>query len=569
MYITKITNYLKNIFEQEGFLIEPKIVISNRPELCDLQCDDSFKLAKETKKSPIEIGEQITNAILNNESFSHYFSEVSFIKPGFINMTLSASFINNNLDLINNSSTLGVKQLETPETAILDYGGPNMAKPLHVGHLRPALIGESIKRILKFKGYNALGDVHLGDAGLQVGQVIYGIKQDFPNTKAEDIELTLDYLNVTYPRVSTLSKEDPEVLKACQNITRELQENNEEYHILWKKIFAVSYQDIKSIYDYLGVNFEIWGGEIETYPVIPEMLDYLEKEHVITTSEGMMVINVKQDDDKKEMPPFILKRSDGAYIYSTTDLATIYMRMKKYNPKYIMYVVDIRQSLHFEQLFRAANLANITPHTILEHNANGTINGPDNKPYKTRSGNTVKLSDLFEETKNTFLSLREDNINMDQADIDIIVNAILKFGELQNARDRNYIFDLEKFSSVIGKTGPYLLYTYLRLNKLIDPTLIKNNLGTTIYTNEEKELKLKLLQVTNVINKAADDRMPSYIAEYLYDLAVIANTFYQNNNISKLDDKTKKADLTTLISITTKVIKQLLELLIIDIPSKM
>lgn len=567
MYINKITEYLQNLLKENEYEITPKVVISNRPDLSHLQCDNAFGLAKIKRMNPFDIANDILNIIINDEEHHHYFKDVFVERPGFINFVLSDEYINNEVTNIVNDQYLGINKANK-ETIIMDYGGPNMAKPLHVGHFRPALIGESVKRILRFKNYHVLGDVHLGDAGLQVGQVIYGIKQDYKDVDPKDINLTLQYLNETYPKISALSKENENVLKACQNITKELQDGNEQYKILWQKIFDVSYQDLKSIYDYLNVHFDIWGGELETYQHMDELLTYLNKQNIITISNEMKVIEVKEETDKKEMPPFIIQRSDGAYIYSTTDLATIYLRIKQYDPKYIMYFVDDRQSLHFEQLFRAATKANLVDNTILEHNANGTINGPDNKPYKTRSGDTVKARDFINEVKDTFLNLREENTKMKEQDVDIIVNAIIKFGELQNARGNNYIFDLEKYSSTVGKTGPYLLYTYLRLNKLINQDInhlvIENN-----YSQDELNLKLKLLQVTNYLNKAADERRPDYIAEYLYDLAVTANVFYQNNNISKLEDENKKLNLMTLIKATTNTMKTLLDLLVIDIPEEM
>jgi len=543
-----------------------KISISNRPELCDFQINSVFTLAKELKSNPVEIGEKLTQEINEIENFDDYFKSVEFARPGFINIKVSDKFISNQLQKIVKEGNYGIEKIKESKTCVIDYGGPNIAKPLHVGHIRPAIIGQSIYEILKEKGYKVIGDVHLGDIGLQMGQVIYGLKER--NLNPEDI--TIEILQDIYPKMSALCKGDEEVGAECRRITKELQDGNEEYNRYFKVMYEVSLNDIKKIYNYLGVYFDYWYGERDSYKYMDDLMDFLNSKGVIEIDDGAKIIRVKEEFDKKEIPPLILQGKSGAYLYATSDVATIYQRMKDFDPDYILYVVDDRQSLHFEQVFRACKKSTLTKDAILEHNAFGTINGPDGKPFKTRSGETLRLDMLIEQTKEIFISKKESNKNMKKEDIDKIVNAILKFADLQNNREKNYIFDIDKFSDVNGKTGPYILYTAVRIKKLIESNKTQNDeIGTKIYNENDRDLRMKLLEVNNVVSKAATERMPHYIADYLYDLAVLTNTFYQNNNIQKLEDETKKQDWINLLKYIYKVMEKLLSLLIIEIPSEM
>ena len=343
----------------------------------------------------------------------------------------------------------------------LDYGGPNIAKPLHIGHLRPAVIGESLKRILKFQGYKVIGDVHLGDFGLQIGQVIYGILQDDKDLE----EIDINYLNYIYPKMSALCKENETVYEECKKITYDFQHGM--YKELYDKIKEVSLLDIKRLYNYLDVSFDLWLGESDSEKDIPLLIKVLEDKNLLLEDKGAKIVNVKREDDNKEMPPCMILSSDGTYMYATSDLATILERVKSYNPNYILYVTDARQALHFEQVFRVSSLSNIKGDSKLEHIPFGTINGQDGKPFKTRSGETLKLDELIEEVKNSFVSKREDNKSMSSEDIDIIVNSIIKFADLQNNREKSYNFDINKFSDVSGKTGPYILYSAIRIRKIL------------------------------------------------------------------------------------------------------
>lgn len=564
--IEKIERVLNDIFEELGYSEFNKVSISNRPELCDFQINTVFGIAKKEHKNPIEIGELITEKINAIDNFSDYFKEVSFAKPGFINITLSDKMISSSLNDIINSNNFGIEKIEKEETIVVDYGGPNIAKPLHVGHLRPAIIGQAIYNILKEKGYKMIGDVHLGDIGLQMGQVIYGLKE--AGLKPEDI--TIDVLQEIYPKMSALCKTDEEVADKCRIITKELQSGNEEYNAYFKVMYEVSLNDIKRLYNYLGVDFDYWYGEKDSYKYIPDLIDFLNSKGVLEEDDGAKIVRVAKEDDKKEIPPLLIQGKSGAYLYDTSDIATIYQRMKDFNPNYILYVVDARQSLHFEQLFRACYLSNLTPGVGLEHNQFGTINGPDGKPFKTRSGETLKLDDLIMEVKDKFISKKESNKNMKESDIDKIVNAIIKYADLGNNRERDYIFDIEKFSDVNGKTGPYLLYTAVRIRKIIDSNRVDNkDLTVDIYNETDRDLRMKLLDASSYFEKAVDNRMPHFIADYLYELCTVVNNFYQNNNISNLEDSDKKTTWVNLLDYTYKVIEKLLGLLMIEIPNEM
>lgn len=558
-----IIGIIKERINSLGFNIN--IIKSNRPELCDYQSDDSFKLAKELKKSPMEIGNDIVSKINSISDFDEYFESVEFCAPGFINIKVSSKLINKVLRTMNDNSKFGLKEPEEIKTFVLDYGGPNIAKPLHVGHMRTAIVGESIKRIINYMGHKTISDVHLGDYGLQIGQVIYGIKKD--NKKIE--EITLEYLEHTYPKISALCKENEEVKEECSKITKELQDGNSEYQKLFEVIKELSGNDIKRLYKYLDVSFDLWQGESDSYKYISDVEKYLNDKNMLKNSEGAKIVEIKEDTDTKEMPPFIFQKSNGAYLYSTTDIATIYEREKKYKPDNILYIVDNRQSLHFEQLFRVANKSGLTKNTTLEFLGYGTVNGIDGKPYKTRSGDAPKLDSLFNEVKEIFLSKKEENKNMKDDDLDKVVNAILKFADLQNSRERDYIFDINKFSNVVGKTGPYILYTSLRIKKILDSEQFNNNLSDSIYNDADRKLRLALTEFSLALNSAYIERKPSYLVDYIYDLAVLTNNFYQNNHIISEEDIVVKNDWLYVFNLTNDLLKELLDLVMIQIPTFM
>ena len=560
----ELSNILKIIINKKYDVEEITVTKSNRPDLCDFQSNDIFKLAKIYKTNPVELGEDLVKTINEYEDFNKYFKEVTFCKPGFINIKISNELINKYIKLIKENEKNLIKQ-DPVETYVLDYGGPNVAKPLHVGHMRTAIIGESIKRILNYMGHKTISDVHLGDYGLQIGEVIYGMIRD--NIKIE--ELDIKYLDKIYPEMNAICKENEEIKEECANITKELQDGNEEYRKLWKKILEVSKKDIKKNYDFLDVSFDYWYGESDAYDYLEETENILKQKNLVEESEGALVVNVKEDSDTKEIPPLLFKKSNGAYLYASTDASTILQRTKDFNPDHILYVVDNRQELHFTQVFRTVEKAGIMPQEKLEFLGYGTVNGEDNKPYKTRNGKSPKLEGLFNDAKEIFISKKEENKNMSEEDLNKIVNAILKFADLSNTRTKDYIFDLNKFSEVTGKTGPYILYTYLRINKILETQNKNLELSNNIYNEPDRDLRIKLIEFSEAVNMAYKERMPHYIADYVYNLCVSANIFYQNNHIMNMEDETNKNDWLYVLTQTNKIIKQMLNLLVIDIPSIM
>lgn len=565
MILDELSNILTNVAQSCGYKEHLRVIKSNRPDLCDYQCDEVFKLTKIYHKSPIEIGEELVSKINELDNFSDYFDKVEFCKPGFINIIVSNKFINNSLKLMASSPKFNLSIPSKQETFVLDYGGPNVAKPLHVGHMRPAIVGESIKRIINYMGHKTISDVHLGDIGLPIGEVIYAILRD--GLSVDDI--TLEYLNKVYPEMSALVKVDEDVKRECATIIKDVQDKK-NYLDYWKKICEISSNDIKRLYEYLGVSFDYWYGESDAYLYIPKVKNYLLDKKLLVDSEGAKVVFINKDDDKVKYPPLIFEKSNGAYLYESSDLGTIWQRMEDFNPDYILYVTDARQSMHFEQVFRVCEKSGITKDTKLIHLPHGTINGLDGKPYKTRSGETPKLDDLFNDVKEIFISKKESNKDMSEIDIKKIVNSILKFADLQNSRDRDYIFDINKFSDTQGKTGPYILYTYLRMNKIISKYENNiNNLSNKIYNNYDRDLRIGILDFENYINSAFKEFKPNYIAEYIYNLCVLMNSFYQNNHIDSLTDKDNLNDWVSVIKLSNDIIKEMLNLLIIDIPTEM
>ncbi len=562
MKLEELEIYIK---ELDPSIEQVKLVKSNRPDLCDYQYDGIFNLAKKLHKSPMEIGNTIKSKLEENEEINKKFSKIECVAPGFINFTLTDSFINETLIKMLVQPKFNI-ELPEKEKIVIDYGGANVAKPLHVGHLRPAIVGESIKRLLKYMNQDVISDVHLGDYGLQIGQVIYGLKEK--NLLPKDI--SLEILTNLYPEISALCKENEKIKEKCSLITKDLQDGNPEYQEYFRKILEISKEDIKKIYDYLGVSFDLWLGESDAYPYIPFVTEELEKESLLKESEGAKIVEVQESTDTLEIPPLIYQASNGAYLYSTTDLATIYQREKDYEPNKILYIVDSRQNLHFTQVFRTAKKIKKMEAIDCEFLGLGTINGKDNKPFKTRAGNTPKLIDLFNETKEIFLKNNPREEEYNEKDLHKLINSIIKFADLQNNREKGYIFDIEKFSSINGKTGPYILYTYLRTQKIIkNNSQFIDNLGKTIYNVHDRALRLKVLELEEVLNYAFKTRMPSIIANYLYEIGVLVNAFYENNHINNLENDENKKDWVTLLSLCTKIIQALLDILVIEIPDKM
>lgn len=560
-----INKIIEELFIKNG-IEDIKVSKSNRPDLCDYQSNDIFKIAKKEGKSPIEVGKEVELKINDIKNFNGYFESVQFVAPGFLNIKINNNFICNVLRKMSNDNKFNIQLPEKSETFVVDYCGANVAKPLHVGHMRTTIVGESIARIIRFMGHKTICDVHLGDYGLQIGEVIYAILED--KIPLEDIDI--NYLDVAYPRMSARCKEDEKLKEECARITKELQDGNEEYRKLWEKILDVSVEDIKKNCDYLGAKFDYWYGESDAYPYIPKIEKILNEKGLLRQSEGALVVDVEEPTDKKEIPPLLFKKSNGAYLYASTDLACLLQRKEDFNPDHVLYVTDLRQALHFEQVFRTIEKCGIFKRTQLEHLGYGTVNGLDGKPFKTREGTAPKLESLYNDIKEIFISKKEENKNLSNEDLDKIVNSILKYGDLQNSKEKDYIFNIEKFSDTIGKTGPYILYTYLRVNKILkDNGYTQKGLSSKIYNESDRNLRMKLFDLEDYIYLAYNNRNPFYLADYVYDLCLLVNNFYQNNNISNLTDEENKNDWLYVLNLSNRIIKEVLDLLVIQIPSKM
>lgn len=565
-----IINTVKTIIEQ-GFkqasveCDDINVSYSNRPDLCDYQCNNAFKIANELKLNPMELAQKICDAVKSLPNYSQYFKNIEPCKPGFINISVSNEFINNNLNKQMQDKNFGMQLANPDDLYFLDYGGPNIAKPLHVGHLRSAIVGESIKRIINFVGGKTVSDVHFGDYGLQIGQVIYGLKQE--NLTPENTTLT--DLERIYPHMSGLCKENEEVKEKCANIIKEIQDGSKEYDEYIKVIFDLSITDIKSIYKYLDVSFDLYKGESDTYPYLNMLFEKFNADGNLQLSQGAYVIPISHPDDQNN-PPVVFKKSNGAYLYASTDIGSIYERERDYNPTHMIYVADIRQDLHFKSVFKACDVVGLAKNASFEFCGFGTVNGKDGKPFKTRAGSAPKLDSLFEQVKETLINEKESNKEMSQSDLDILVNATIKFADLQNHREKDYIFDIEKFAKVVGKTGPYVLYSYLRLNKMLNDLNIKPTiLSDKVYNEVDRELRVYLLKLEQAVSKAFEFRLPSYICDYVYNLCNISNSFYETNRLATETDEQKKQDYVTLLYHTKNVLKTLLNLIVIDVPTKM
>ena len=552
-----IVNDVYNTFDNE---IEIEDIIIEQPKLktngdYSIPC---FSLAKKLHKSPIEIAKNIELKIDKKN-----YKKIEVVS-GYLNVFISDELINKKIRRMDEDKYFDIKRPDIIEKYFLDYGGPNVAKPLHVGHMRTAIVGESIKRLIEFVGHKTISDVHLGDYGLQIGEVIYGMIRD--NVSIDDLDI--NYLDKIYPEMNKICKENEKIKNECEEIIKKLQDNDPLYIPYFNKIREVSIPDIKKNYDYLNVNFDLWLGESDSRETISTVEKIFQSKNLLKISEGALIVEVASNNDKKETPPLLFKKSNGGYLYASTDIATIYDRVTKYNPDHILYIVDNRQELHFTQVFRAVDKANIIDINKLEFLGYGTVNGSDGKPYKTRNGDSPKLANLFKSTKDIFILKREENKLMSDSDLNKIVNSILKFADLSNSREKDYIFDLSKFSDVTGKTGPYILYTYLRINKIIKKCNIKE-FNDIIYNDTDRDLRIKLMELDSIINISFIERKPHYIADYLYDLCVLANIFYQKNHILDLEDENNKQNWIFLLNLTNKIIKQLLYILVIDIPTVM
>lgn len=575
--IKHLTNKVSDAFEKCGYERRlGQVSVSDRFDLCQFQCNGSFEGAKLYKKAPLMIAEQIAEILRQDSEFK----AVDAVRPGFINITLTDDFLTKAANKVLSDENLGIPTPGIGETMVIDYGGANVAKPLHIGHLRAAIIGESLKRIARTLGYNVVGDVHMGDWGLQIGLVIAELnerhpewccfKEDFDPETEKVPELNVDDLNEIYPFASKKSKENEVFAEKAHKITAELQKGKPGYIAVWKEIMRVSVADLKLNYGRLNVDFDLWYGESDAEKYVDELVEILKNKDLLRESEGAQVVDVAEEGDKIDIPPVIIKKSDNSNIYATTDLATIIQREKDFKPSKIWYVVDKRQSLHFTQVFRCAKKAGIVPETTeLEHLGFGTMNGSDGKPYKTRDGGVMRLSDLLTTVtdaaeakmkESEFVSAEERKVTAEKVGI-----AAVKFGDLINHRTKDYIFDIDKFLSFEGKTGTYLLYTVTRINSVLKKTEGANaNEITGIYSDTERELILNLILSGEAFMRSFNEKAPNYVCDNAYKLASLFSGFYHDNHIINEADETKKASWITLCNLTRKMLLKHFDVLAID-----
>lgn len=586
MIVITLTEILKEGFKISGYDKKYGIVtLSNRPDLCQYQCNSALAAAKVYKKTPFEIANMVVNVVKNH----NFFKEIKVVKPGFINIILSDDFIIDYVNKMYNSNHLGCRKVDESKTIILDYGGANVAKPLHVGHLRSAIIGESIKRINRFMGHRVIGDVHLGDWGLQMGIVITELKtrktelpyfnEYYSGEYPLEAPFTIDELSEIYTAGSKKAKNCPEFAKAAKLATAKLQEGNKGYLVLWKHILEISVSDLKKNYKKLNVEFDLWKGESDCQQDIPKVVNYLKDQGITEISEGALIVPVKEESDKKPMPPFIVLKSNGASLYSTTDLATIYQRVEEYNIDEIIYVVDKRQSLHFQQVFRCAKKSNIASKDLkLNFIGFGTMNGKDGKPFKTREGGIMKLEDLIDilrnNVKNKLLKSKSQYDVETIDDISIKVGlAALKYGDLSNQFEKDYIFDIDRFSNFHGKTGPYIQYSIVRMKSILSK--VKQEFWKQSHkilhpqSATELNIVLKLIEFNYVIEEAYKDNAPSKICEYIFELSNLFNRFYHETNILNEQNMELKASWLNLLNLIISVLEKCLYLLGIDTLEKM
>lgn len=583
--IEKLTDILREKFEQLGYDKEFCVVTkSNREDICQFQCNGAFAVAKKYKKAPLVIAESVVSKLKDVDIFEF----VEVVKPGFINISIKDSFIVDYLSNMSNDNKLGCSNMQTPLTIIVDYGGANVAKPLHVGHLRSAIIGESIKRVSKFLGHNVIGDIHLGDWGLQIGMVISEVKrrtpelpyfdENFDGEYPREAPFTIDDLEEIYPAANKLAKGDKVAMEEARKATFDLQNGRRGYIELWKWILQVSIADLNKNYRNLNVEFDLWKGESDCQKYVGEMVKYLKENGYTYKSEGAVVIDVSKEDDTFEVPPFMLLKSDGATLYSTTDLATIWDRIKEYDPDKIIYVVDKRQDLHFEQVFRCAEKTKIkTDKLELSFIGFGTMNGKDGKPFKTRDGGVMRLKDLIKMIKEGVIRKLNEGKFIDNEEIEDISTkvglAALKYGDLSNQASKNYIFDLDKFASFEGNTGPYILYTAVRIKSILNKCegLINKNEFKLIepLNDSERNLMLKLMNFNDVVEKAFDDKAPHKICEYIYAISNSFNKFYSSNRIITEENLDRKMSWMSLITLTKNVLETGLDLLGLEVPNRM
>lgn len=582
-----ITDEMVKAFEAAGLDAKyAKVTVSNRPDLCEYQCNGAMAAAKEYKKAPIMIAEEVVAQLKDNAMFE----SVEAVKPGFLNLKLNNEFVASYISKMQeDTERLGCDKVENPKTIMIDYGGPNVAKPLHVGHLRSAIIGESIKRIGKFMGHNMIGDVHLGDWGLQMGLIITELKLRKPelcyfdeNYEGEypvEPPFTISELEEIYPTASGKSKEDAAYKEAAMQATYELQHGRRGYQALLSHILNVSVTDLKKNYANLNVSFELWKGESDAQPYIPDMVQKMKDDGYAYISDGALVVDVKEETDTKEIPPCMILKSDGASLYNTTDLATIVWRMKDYHPDKIIYVVDKRQELYFTQVFRCARKTHLVDDdTELQFLGFGTMNGKDGKPFKTREGGVMRLETLLSSINDEMYRKITENRTVEEAEAKatakVVALSAVKYGDLSNQASKDYIFDIDRFTSFEGNTGPYILYTIVRIKSILDKYKeAGKEAGTAAilpaHSESEKALMLELTRFNAMMENAYEETAPHKVCSYIYDLANALNHFYHETKIMAEEDEAVQASYVRLLTLTRRTLEVCIDVLGFSAPDRM
>ena len=559
--------------------------ISNRPDLCEFQCNGAMAAKKVYKKAPIMIAQDVAAKLQDNPVFE----EVSAVNPGFINMKISGSFLADYLLKMQAEEKLSVEEAKEPKTIIIDYGGPNVAKPLHVGHLRSAIIGESIKRICRYMGHKVIGDVHLGDWGLQMGLIITEVRKRQPDLVYFDesyegeypaeAPFTISELEEIYPTASAKSKEDASYKEEALEATAKLQDGVRGYRALWQHILNVSVADLKRNYSNLNVEFDLWKKESDAQPYIPEMTEYMKNEGYAYLDQGALIVDVKEESDTKEVPPCIILKSDGASLYTTTDLATIIERMKLFHPDEIIYVVDKRQEMHFTQVFRCARKTKLVEDdTKLRFLGFGTMNGKDGKPFKTREGGVMRLETLISDINAQMYKKITENHEVDPDEAmetaKLVALSAVKYGDLSNQASKDYIFDTDKFTSFEGNTGPYILYTIVRIKSILNKYRagggeVGKGRILSPANESEKNLMMELVKFNSVIEQSFEEIAPHKICSFIYDLANAFNRFYHETRVLAEEEEARKQSWIQVLDLTREVLETSIDLLGFSAPERM
>ncbi len=581
-----ITIEMKAAFASAGYDEElAKVTISNRPDLCEYQCNGAMAGAKKYKKAPFMIAEDVVAHLPEGGCFE----TVEVVKPGFINLKLSPAFVAEYLNNMAADEKLGVENEENPKTVMIDYGGPNVAKPLHVGHLRSAIIGESVKRIIRFKGNRVIGDIHLGDWGYQMGLIITELKKRKPELPyfdeayegeyPKEAPFTIGELEEIYPTASAYAKEHEEYREEALQATYLLQNGHRGYRAIWDHIMNVSVTDLKKNYEKLSVEFDLWKGEADAQKYIPDMVQRLKEEGYARVDEGALVVDVAEESDNKEVPPCMILKSDGAALYDTTDLATLVEREQDYQPDQVIYVVDKRQELHFIQVFRCAKKTGIVrPETELTFLGFGTMNGKDGKPFKTREGGVMRLENLIREINEEMYKKIMDNRTVEEEDAqrtaEVVGLAAIKYGDLSNQASKDYVFDVDRFTSFEGNTGPYILYTIVRIKSILNKYReaggeLKDLAICPAHDAYEKALMLQVLKFNDVVDTVYRETAPHKLCAYIYDLANEFNKFYHETKILSEEDEEKRSGYIALLMLAKRVLETCIDLLGFEAPERM